>query len=339
MCMGMLSRQQGLAGQTLLPPASLRSLSDDALLAGLENLVRQERESTADVVEHLWEVERRELVLGRAYPSLYEYCTKKLGYTESGAAFRMRAARAAAEFPGIIERLRSGRLHLEAVVRISPHLTDSNHADLLDRVDGASKREVVALVASMQPWPPPTRDVVTPIAAAERTTGRSSSAPEDPRIEVVPLLNHRFHFTGDAELLQLVSRLRGFLRHKYPEGRLESIFKEAAKALLERLENDRAPRARSAPANTGSVPLLKRAGSRFVPRSVKREVWTRDGGRCAFRAEDGALCGSREALEYDHIIAWADGGRSDAAENIRLLCRAHNQFLGRRRFGARRRLC
>ena len=296
------------------------------MLVRLEALVLQERESTVDVVEHLMEMERRELAVDLAYPSLFIYCVKKLGYSEAAAFARIRAARAAASFPDVLARLRSGSLHLDAVVRLSPYLDQDNSEGLLDRAAGASKREVLSLVAQLQTEPGAQRDVVVPVQA---------TAPEAPpsigHAQIIPAPQHRFHFTADAELLELVERLRGLLRHKIPDGRLEMIFKEAAQALLTRIEHDKNELPR--PVQRGSQ--NGRHDSRVVPRTVKRAVWTRDDGRCAYADPHGRRCESRDALEYDHIVAWADGGRSDTPDNIRLLCRVHNQRLGRRRFGPR----
>jgi hypothetical protein len=53
-----------------------------------------------------------------------------------------------------------------------------------------------------------------------------------------------------------------------------------------------------------------------IPESVRIEVWRRDGGACK--------CGSRERLEYDHIIPISKGG-SNTARNIELLCEACNR--------------
>lgn len=50
---------------------------------------------------------------------------------------------------------------------------------------------------------------------------------------------------------------------------------------------------------------------------VRREVWRRDQGRCV-------RCGSRENLEYDHIIPVSKGG-SNTARNIELLCETCNR--------------
>ena len=54
-----------------------------------------------------------------------------------------------------------------------------------------------------------------------------------------------------------------------------------------------------------------------IPSAVRREVWRRDEGKCA-------KCGSREKLEYDHIVPIARGG-SNTARNIELLCESCNR--------------
>lgn len=54
-----------------------------------------------------------------------------------------------------------------------------------------------------------------------------------------------------------------------------------------------------------------------IPSNVRTEVWRRDGGRCV-------RCGSREKLEYDHIIPISKGG-SNTARNIELLCEDCNR--------------
>lgn len=56
---------------------------------------------------------------------------------------------------------------------------------------------------------------------------------------------------------------------------------------------------------------------RLIPTVVKVEVWARDKGMCA-------VCGSKENLHFDHIIPFSLGGSSTNAQNIQLLCQAHN---------------
>jgi len=54
-----------------------------------------------------------------------------------------------------------------------------------------------------------------------------------------------------------------------------------------------------------------------IPEEVRIAVWRRDGGKCA-------RCGSREKLEYDHIIPVSRGG-SNTVRNIELLCESCNR--------------
>jgi len=54
-----------------------------------------------------------------------------------------------------------------------------------------------------------------------------------------------------------------------------------------------------------------------IPEQTRIEVWRRDGGACA-------KCGSRERLEYDHIIPVSKGG-SNTARNVELLCESCNR--------------
>ncbi len=54
-----------------------------------------------------------------------------------------------------------------------------------------------------------------------------------------------------------------------------------------------------------------------IPEDVRIAVWRRDEGKCS-------KCGSRDSLEYDHIIPISKGG-SNTVRNIELLCEACNR--------------
>ena len=80
-----------------MPPISL--LSNTELLIRLPLLVLAERAASADVVEHLVEVERRRLYLEQACSSLGTYCQERLKYAEHAALKRARVAKLALRFP------------------------------------------------------------------------------------------------------------------------------------------------------------------------------------------------------------------------------------------------
>ena len=66
---------------------------------------------------------------------------------------------------------------------------------------------------------------------------------------------------------------------------------------------------------------LDRKGQRKpVPREVKVAVWQRDKGRCV-------ECGSREELEFDHMIPLSKGG-ANTERNLQLRCASCNREKG-----------
>ena len=84
-------------------------------------------------------------------------------------------------------------------------------------------------------------------------------------------------------------------------------------------------------------PLAKTASvKRRTKQSHARNVWEvrqRQNDCCQFVDEKtGHACLSRDLVEIDHIISVAIGG-TDAAENLRCLCRTHNQLLAQELFG------
>jgi hypothetical protein len=56
---------------------------------------------------------------------------------------------------------------------------------------------------------------------------------------------------------------------------------------------------------------------------VRRAVWRRDLGRCAFTGTNGRRCREWAFLEFHHVEPHAVGGGPTVA-NVQLRCRRHN---------------
>ena len=81
---------------------------------------------------------------------------------------------------------------------------------------------------------------------------------------------------------------------------------------------------------TGTDPRLNLSGAnrcnpRYIPRSIQKAVWDRDGGKCV-------CCRSKRNLNFDHIQPVALGGDSNES-NLRLLCFQCNQRQAIKTFG------
>src|SRR6266700_2405160 len=106
-----------------MTPYSFTHLADSTLLHELAALVSRDRATTAALLAHLAEVDERKLYVPLAFSSMYDYCVRELHMSEDTAFKRIRAARTARQFPAIFAALADGRLHLGAVVLLTPRLT------------------------------------------------------------------------------------------------------------------------------------------------------------------------------------------------------------------------
>jgi hypothetical protein len=61
-----------------------------------------------------------------------------------------------------------------------------------------------------------------------------------------------------------------------------------------------------------------------VPVAVKRAVWVRDLGRCAFVGTGGRRCDERAFLQFHHVRPYAVGGAA-TVDGIQLRCGRHNR--------------
>jgi HNH endonuclease len=328
---------------------SLTDLSDRELLEAVKCLAANERQATARLVASLAEFDARRLYLGEGCSCLFTYCVQVLHLSEHAAFNRIEAARAARRFPLILERLADGSVHLTAVRLLASKLTAENHRTMLDAVRHKSKREIEHLIARMNPRPdvaPSVRKLPAPAAprqlveqsapvvlaaeakgAASQPPLEAPSPPGRPPI-VSPLAPERYRvqFTVSKATHDKLRRVQDLMRHRVPNGDPALIFDRALTALLAELERTKLA-ATTRPRQAPAVPRT----SRHVPAPVKRAVWARDGGQCAFVGSAGR-CRETGFLEFHHIVPYAAGGET-SVENLELRCRAHNAYEAEKYFG------
>jgi len=270
--------------------------------------------------------------------------------SEHAAYARIEAARASRKFPVILDLLADGSLNLTTVGLIARHLTRDNHRDVLLQAKGKTKRQVEELVARLHPQPDvpstirklpaPVPHAPMPILSAPPAESRFAAAapqpppalaPPPPRPSVEPLAPDRYkvQFTASSATCAKLRRAQDLLRHAVPNGDLGEIVDRALTLLLDDL-------AKRKFAETGRPRPGRQTApdSRHIPAEVKRAVWARDGGRCAFVGTGGKRCGSRAFLEYHHVVPWAVGGET-TVHNISLRCAHHNRHDAEQIFGAR----
>jgi 5-methylcytosine-specific restriction endonuclease McrA len=331
--------------------ATAAALSDRDLLARLAALAGREREATVELVAHLAALAARPPVYAAdGYGSLFSYCTQALRLSEDAACNRIEAARACQRFPMILDLLAAGSVTLSSVRRLARHLTPENHKDVLEKAHGRSLREIDVLVAGLAPRPDvPTsvRKLPAPSPAAVPTVPLTATAPAPapsiaaPRPVVQPMApeRYRIQFTAGQETHDKLRRLQALLRREIPDGDAGAIIDRALTLLLAKVESTKlgvTPQPRSRPSIRRATDDMPRTADAVAPRQVRRTVrrvvWERDGGQCAFVSPCGNRCTERAFLEFHHVQPYALGGPA-TVENIALRCRRHNQYEGTLVFG------
>ena len=131
----------------------IADLSDSELLFQIQGVVGSRNRATAQLLEYLGEVEARKLHIKEAYASMYDFCLRKLGFSEGSAVRHIAAARACRRFPAALEFVRDGRVHLTGLALLKPQLTDDNQLELLTAAAGRSRAEIELLLRTRRPRP------------------------------------------------------------------------------------------------------------------------------------------------------------------------------------------
>jgi len=324
--------------------ATAARLSDDALHALLKVVTLRERDATVELVALLSELLARRSQRGDGWGSVYTYCCDVLHLSRDAAYNRVAAARAVRRFPVILDQLAAGWVNVTTVKVLRPVLTPENHLALLAEAKYLSKREAEVIVARLQPKPDvpstirklPTAAPVVATLVAFALPQRGDDPPPPPvvlqppshRPVIAPLTpeRYRMQFTVSKKTHDKLRRVQDLLCREVPDGDPAVIFDRALDVLLREVEKKKLG-ATTKP----RPPRGTKEGSRTIPAHVRRAVWKRDEGRCAFVGRKGR-CPERRYLEWHHVLPHGHQGMA-TVENISLACRDHNVYESELIFG------
>ena len=320
-----MSIQTGAAAAPPTPGPS--RLSDQELVDQVARLAAAERDTTASLIAHLAELYGRRLHERAGYSSLFTFCTQGLRLSDHEAYDRMKAAKVVRQFPGVLALLSSGQVTLTTIRLLAPHLTPANHRELFAAAAGRGKRQVQELVAERFPEP----DVASSVRPVPMLPGSAFTPAPPPLVRPLSPGRYQVTFTASADTRAKLELAQDLLRHALPSGDPGLVIARALDVLVEDLVRQKYAATTDARASRGQGD-----DSRHIPAEVKRAVYIRDRGRCAFVGEGGRVCGERAFVEFHHVVPYAAGGRP-TVENIQLRCRAHNTYESEVFYGPARR--
>jgi len=259
------------------------------LVERTKQLVAEERKITTRVLEHLRQIEQHRVYAEWGFPSLFEFCVKELGYSESAAQRRISSMRLMRELPELKQTIEEGELTLTAITLAQQVFREKNYTteakrEILKTLHGKSTREVEQQLATIHPKKPRERKRLL----------------NDKQVEVTVVL--------DQALLQ---QLKDHFSHVKPGATVSELIELMAKKILK------------SPPAPEVAPQVRSPQKRYVPPAVKRFVQSRDRS-CTFISPEGRRCSSTYLLQFDHTHPFGLGGPT-TTDNLRLRCATHNR--------------
>ena len=317
----------------------LKNISDEALLRKTQKLANLERRITVRLLKHLEEVERRRLHLERGYSSIYDYLIRGLGYSGGAAHRRVQAMEVCCDLPEVANKIESGQVNLTQAMQLQGYFEREEKVSgqtlapeikraLFSQVEGLSTRETKRVLAALSP---------------------EASKPDRQRAISGDLTE--ITFAADQELLEMLDRIKDLVAHSHPNPSLLELFKLMAKKTLEKIDplerakraRPRRPRTKPVPTAAAQTPAQMPPAQTPAPGIARRPdaatlhaLYQRDQGACQYvDPKSGRKCGAKRALEVEHKIPYAMGGKTEL-ENLELLCRSHNGLRAIEVYGAKK---
>lgn len=296
----------------------LQKLNNHELNAKVKSLATEERKLTQNILHHLAEVDRRKLYLTMAFPSLFEYLVKEIGYSAGAAQRRIDAARLLQVIPEVSAKIESGAINLSQVSKLQQACRQAKKAG--KKISVSLKREVLG---KLEHQGTAATDLV--LAQEFQLEIKAHDKVQIQRDESV-----RLEVTFSKEEMQLIRQAQDLLSNKTGGNLSQSIVEMARKVIRDSQPRKKSGNFAENVTSTVAVKVETRQSQKLsalkslTPR-LRRDVIFRD-LRCQYvDSKSGKACGSKRFLHIDHIVPLFAGGLHEP-ENLRVLCSAHNIF-------------
>jgi hypothetical protein len=274
-------------------------------------------------LEILLEIENRKEYSGQGFDGLYSFCIKTFGWSESQTATRTQAMYAVRTVPDLKQKIDDGTMSVTTIAQVERYI----------------RQEQVE--AGTNPTPEDRRSIFESFSNKTSTEVRNEIAErKGGRIKL------KLHLELDEEAEELWKEVRNQSAHS-TQGSALNCLKVLMRSYLEKKcvrsgrsgntnihksgtqesstqESSGASQSSHAQQLRRTTSSLTKVSPRFIPAATRRAIYEKSSHQCE-------NCGSRHALQIDHIHPVAKGGTNDP-DNLRVLCRNCNLSRARQIF-------
>jgi hypothetical protein len=331
----------------------------------LKQLVASERKITAEIIEHIQEIDRKKIYAQMGFPTLFSFLTDYIGYSAASAQRRIEAARLLNVVPEVKKDIQSGSLNLSQVALVAQSIRQKQKEMPEVQIKAQDKKDLLDSIKN-QNFENSQKIISQTLDLEIKSFDRKTVQKDD---------SVRMEVTFTKEQMEAFNKVKNLISHINPSATVAEVFDYLAKDFLKRKDpmqsgakNGAKPKIVSeaevkngvkrntvseaevksgvkcntvseaemksaikcntiSEAETKSAPFSNSSRKRLSI-SIKRIIWTRDQGKCQhLNPITGKKCGSPYLLEIDHIKRVRNGGDNNP-NNLRLLCHTHNHLRG-----------
>jgi 5-methylcytosine-specific restriction endonuclease McrA len=310
-------------------------------------LVKTERHTTRETLELIRHAESIRLPENLGYRNTHHWLLERHKYSGSAADRRIQAARLLRDLPHIAEKVEDGAVNLSILCKMQTVLRAQQKAtgqkpsldqkrEAITQIENKSCGQAEQVLHTLFPEAEVSNEkTVHKRDGGERLTVELSAQAVGYLERAREILSHALPSATIGDLIERIAR--DFVENNDP------LIKAERKIDQKKSKNaagEKAPDAASelsessmTHADLTAVAQRKLAQRRrpALPTALRREVIRRAGARCEYRHQTRRR-ESRYQIEVDHVVPKAKGG-TDTLENLRCLCRKHNQMVAEREYG------
>ncbi len=222
----------------------VKKLTDLMVDSNLQQLITGEREILAEIIIYIREVDGRRMYLAFGYPSLFEYLTKRMGYSNASAQRRINTARLSSDVPIIMGLLESGEINLSQISVMAQAIRQVNKTS--DQVSTATKEQLISELVG--------KDLIQTeviVSAALNIPLKESTKAKHQKDKSV-----RFEVTLTKEQWAKLNQARDLLSSLLPSGSWDQVIEKMSEQVIVKKDKSTSNRARAARVNTSGVKNL-----------------------------------------------------------------------------------
>jgi hypothetical protein len=274
-------------------------------------LVKNYKRSEKELLDVLCEIDRAKGYLKFGVSSLYQYCVRHLGLSESETYRFIQVTRKAEEVPQLKSALSQGLLTVSQASRIASVVKKDNASLWIEKTLSLTQREIEREVSKVHPKVIP-HETLRALSENRTELRLSVSVEFEKKLRRAQEVLRKSNLEETLEVaLDLI------IKAKDPVAKAQRFQEKVEKKNATVSERE----AKVLPPSRKVAKEVARQVRQPLPASLVHQVSLRDRGQCTFRG-----CKETHWVEIHHIKLLSHGG-SNSLSNLTTLCSAHHKYL------------